>query len=321
MRTYSFKVYTVLGVTVIAGAAAAVTATHPRADFEPAAERVAFATPAVAPAAAPAPSVADAASLPLESVVATGAVSRVARSAAAGMPTTDASFWAGRKLIRAGELRILVTDVRKAVALADSVGRQHGALLSGSHTASDAQSSRAADLQFRVPADRFTETVDALRAIGDVRNENVSTQDITKDYADLDTRLRVKDETVTRLRSLLATHTAKLGDVLQVEQELARAVTELEQLKGEERYYDQQVAMSSLSVSLFEQIVVPPRASFIDPIVVACRHALEVLGTSLAGVVYGVVFILPWLLLATILWWIFTLVRPAPVAIRRDRPE
>lgn len=225
-------------------------------------------------------------------------------------PANIAAFWASRKLVRSGDLRILVKDVRRAIDAADSIGRSHGALLAGSHASGDAQTTQQAELQFRVPSERFNEIVAALRTIGDVRNESMNAADITKDYADLETRLRVKDETVTRLRSLLGTHTAKLGDVLQVEQELARAVTELEQLKGERQYYDQQVAMSTLSLALFEQQVVPPKVRFTDPLVVASRRALEVLGTSLAGIVYGVVFVGPWLVLATIFWWLFTLMRP-----------
>ena len=308
MRTYSFRVYAVVGVVVLVGVAAARTSVSP-----PVGERTWIVPSAVRADSA---RVGDA----LSEVRLTGQAMALRKPAAAPAPAqvsevstaADASFWASQKLIRTGELRILVTDVRKAIDIADSIGRRHGALLAATHASADAQTTHDAQLQFRVPADRFTETVTALRAIGDVRGENVTTQDVTKEYADLDTRLRVKDETVTRLRTLLATHTAKLGEVLQVEQELARAVTELEQLKGERRYYDQQVALSSLSVSLYEQVAVPPRARFTDPIVVACRHALEVLGTSLAGLVYGVVFILPWTLLAMVLWWLFTLLRPRP---------
>lgn len=233
------------------------------------------------------------------------------RSAASPEPQSSvAAFWATQKLIRSGDLRILVKDVRRAIDVADSVGRQHGALLANSSANGDARTTQTAALQFRVPSERFAETVAALRTIGEVRGESINTQDVTKDYADLDTRLRVKDETVSRLRSLLATHTAKLGDVLQVEQELARAVTELEQLKGERQFYDRQIALSTLSVSLFEQQVVPPPARFTDPVMAASRRALEVLGTSAAAVVYGIVFIVPWAVLATMLWWVFSLLRP-----------
>jgi hypothetical protein len=244
--------------------------------------------------------------IPASAVMRAGA----ARQLAEVSPGAARTYWASQKLIRSGDLRILVKDVRRAIDLADSIGARHGALLSGSRATGDAQASHDAELQFRVPADRFMETVAALRAIGDVRGESMSTQDVTREYADLETRLAVKTETVTRLRNLLATHTAKLGEVLQVEEELARAVTELEQLKGERRFYDQQIALSSLSVTLFEQVVVPPRARFTDPLVAACRHALEVLGTSLAAVVYGLVFILPWALLAMVFWWLYNLLRP-----------
>ena len=238
------------------------------------------------------------------------AAGNAARQLAQVSSAADASYWASQKLIRSANLRILVKDVKSAVSLADSIGGRHGAMLSGSSTTGDGESSHNAELQFRIPADRFSETVAALRSIGDVRGESMNAQDVTKDYADLETRLGVKTETVTRLRNLLATHTAKLVDVLQVEEQLARAVTELEQLKGERRFYDQQIALSSLSVTLFEQVAVPPRAHFTDPLVAACRHALEVLGVSLAAVVYGLVFILPWVLLATLMWWIFNLLRP-----------
>jgi len=321
MRTYSFRVYAIAGIVLLVGVAAA-RATKVQSLGSPTVRPMYSADSTRADAIAglagapPSPILAKVASAQSFNASVDRLQTSAVAEASAPPPAAAAaaSYWSTQKLIRSGELRILVPDVRKAIDIADSVGRRHGALLSGTRATADAQTTHDAQLEFRVPADRFSETVSAFRSLGDVRVENMSTQDVTKDYADLETRLRVKDETVTRLRSLLATHTAKLGEVLQVEQELARAVTELEQLKGERHYYDQQVAMSSLSVSLFEQVVVPPRARFTDPIAAACRHALEVLGTSLAGLVYGVVFILPWMLLATVLWWVFTIVRPRPAS-------
>ena len=41
---------------------------------------------------------------------------------------------------------------------------------------------------------------------------------------------------VTRLRSLLTTRAAKLSDLVEVERELGRAITELEQMEGERRF-------------------------------------------------------------------------------------
>lgn len=226
-----------------------------------------------------------------------------------------ASFWAAQKLIRNGELQIRVSNVQHASQAADSIARAHGGLLADSRTSQDAGEGRQAQLVFRIPSERFAEASAALRQLGDVRTETLNTQDITKEYADLDTRLAVQQQTVTRLRALLDTHTAKLSDVLDVERELGRAVSGLEQMKGERRYYDQQVALSTLTLVLFESS--GSRATQLTtPVANALRGALEVLGNSLAGVVYAIVFVLPWGLLATAAWWLTRRWRGQPSRVR-----
>ena len=207
-----------------------------------------------------------------------------------------------QKLIRTGDLRIQVEDIRKSIQAADSIAKQRGAVLADSRMNEDEQNRHHAQLVIRVPADRFGETIVALRRLGDVKGEAVNTQDVTREYADLETRLAVKEQTVARLRSLLENRTAKLSDVLEVERELARTVTELEQLKGERRFYDQQIALSVITVSLFEPVA--SRASQLtEPIGSAFRGSLEVLGKSVAGVIYGIIFVLPWAILMALVWW------------------
>src|SRR6185503_4110817 len=131
-----------------------------------------------------------------------------------------------------GELQIQVRDVPKAVSSPDSISRTQNALLADSRVTQDGQGARTAQLLFRIPSDRFQPTLAARKTLGEVKRELVNTQDVTKEYADLETRLAVKEQTVTRLRALLDVRAGKLSDVLEVERELTRAVTELEQLKG-----------------------------------------------------------------------------------------
>jgi hypothetical protein len=126
---------------------------------------------------------------------------------------------------------------------------------------------------------------------------------VTKEYADLDTRLAVKEQTVTRLRSLIENRTAKLADVLEVERELARAVTELEEMKGARRYYDQQIALSTIKLSLVDHNA-PRSAQLTGPVGAAFHNSLDVLGTSLSGVIYLITFLLPWLALIVPVWWL-----------------
>jgi hypothetical protein len=218
------------------------------------------------------------------------------------------SYWATQKLIRSAELRIEVKDVQKTMRSVDSAVRLHGALLADSRLSQDAQERRQAELTIHVPSEHFLETIVALRQFGDLKSETVKTQDVTKEYADLETRLAVKEQTVARLRALLDGRTAKLADVLEVERELSRAVTEFEQLKGERRFYDQQIAISSISVVLVEGVT-SRGVQFAGPIADALRSSVGVLGSSLSSLIYVIAFLLPWAALAILLWWPYTWVR------------
>jgi hypothetical protein len=113
---------------------------------------------------------------------------------------------------------------------------------------------------------------------------------------------------VTRLRALLENRTAKLGDVLEVERELSRAVTELEQMKGERRYYDQQIAMSTVRLMLFERV--PSQLSQITrPISGALAGATQVLGNSIGAIIYVVVAVVPWVLVVLAIMWMIPALR------------
>src|SRR6185503_21146634 len=99
-------------------------------------------------------------------------------------------------------------------------------------------------LTLRVPADRFAESLAALRSLGRVRVDNTNAEDVTRSYNDLAIRLAVKRDMVARLRALLSNRAARLSDLVEVERELGRAITELEQMEGERRFLDNQVALS-----------------------------------------------------------------------------
>jgi Domain of unknown function (DUF4349) len=236
-------------------------------------------------------------------------VSGKAQTPAAAAPGASvAAYWAAQKLIRSAEVHLEVKDVQMAMRSVDSIVRQRGALLADSRMSKDADDQHLAELVIRVPSEHFTEMLVALRQVGSIKSEAVKTQDVTKEYADLETRLAVKEQTVTRLRSLLEGRTAKLADVLEVERELARAVTELETMKGERRFYDQQIAVSSISVSLFDHES-SHAVQFAGPVASALRSSLGVLARSLSGLIYAVAFLLPWAVLFALLWWPVTRLR------------
>ena len=212
------------------------------------------------------------------------------------------STWADQKLIRTADLRIEAKDVGAALRAIDSLAAARDALVADAHVTQDANGKRDAHLTIRVASQHFNDVLAGLRPLGRVKSENISTQDVTKEYADLETRTVVKEATVGRLRSLLENRTGKLADVLDVERELSRAVTELEQMKGERRYYNQRVAVSAISVNVYELGEIAA-GGVSDPVRDALRRSLGLLATSTSMLIYIVVFLAPWSVLLAAAWW------------------
>ncbi|HEV8253158.1 MAG TPA: DUF4349 domain-containing protein [Vicinamibacteria bacterium] len=225
----------------------------------------------------------------------------VAGGAEAAEPPSAAAQYAARKLIRTGQMTLEVASFEQAAARVAAIAESYGGYLAESQASRGAQDRQQGSITLRVPAERFGAAFAALKGLGKVQMENVSTQDITKAYADLETRLSVKRDTAERLREILRGRAARLSDVLEAERELARVTEEIERMEGERRYYDQQVALSTITVALHElQAVVGPSA--FAPLRQALRESLEVLSTSMAAMVYVTAFLAPWVAVVLLVW-------------------
>lgn len=216
--------------------------------------------------------------------------------------------WPGQRLVRQADMRIQVDDASAAARQIDGIARAHAALVADSHITQADRAPTDARVVVRVPADSFDAVVDALRRVGRVRSENTNTGDVTRQYTDLETRLAVTEETAAQLRGLLANRTGKLSDVLAVERELSRVVTELEQMKAQRREYDREVAMSAVTVTLFEPASTGLSA-FRLTLVDSLSQVTDVLVESFSLLVKLVAFVVPWAIVCTTGWWCVRLVR------------
>ena len=171
---------------------------------------------------------------------------------------------------------------------------------------------RRGALTIRVRAANFEEAVKALKILGKLKSEHVATQDITKAYADLETRLRVKRDAAERIREILRHRTSGLAEVLEAERQLSSLIEQIEVMEGERRYYDQQVALSTIAAEIHEPEAVT-RPSAFAPLKDAFRNSLHSLSDSLGTFVTVVLYLFPWALSLALL--VFLARR-----IRRRRP-
>lgn len=207
-----------------------------------------------------------------------------------------------RKLVMTARLTVEVKSVADAAREIQKRAVEAAGFVGNAETSRDRDGRANASLTFRVPSAKLDATLDFVRTLGRVSAEQLASEDVTKTYFDLQTRLRVKRQTEERLRALLQTHSGKLSEIVEVERELDRVVGEIEQLEGARAYYDHQVAMAAVTVFLAE-----PGASKgwtgLRPIREAFGNSFRALAASFATLIYVVCFVVPWLLVATIAWF------------------
>jgi hypothetical protein len=91
--------------------------------------------------------------------------------------------------------------------------------------------------------------------------------------------------------------------VLEAERELARVTEEIEQMEGQRRFYDEQVAYATVVVSLEEPRSVV-RPNLLDPVRDALRESLRLMALSAAALVSVAAFLAPWLVLLVPAWFV-----------------
>jgi hypothetical protein len=162
----------------------------------------------------------------------------------------------------------------------------------------------------RVPADGLQSLVDQLSGLGEVTASSVNRQDVTAVTLDLEARVDAAQASVDRLTELMA-QAGNLSDLIAAESALAERQATLESYQQQLKYYDEQVAMSTLTVTLTEPVetVEADPTGFGDGLAAGWNGLVA----TLNGIVIAIGFLLPWLLVIAVIggivWGIVTLVR------------
>jgi len=224
--------------------------------------------------------------------------------------STDSSqnaMIASQKLIRTGQLSLEVKLFDDAFTKLQRIAAENGGYIADIKANRQDQGRASGTVVLRVQPNRYFQALDALRTIGKVEQEGVNTQDVTREFADLEARLINKRQLESRMREILRTRTSKMEDLLEAEQQLSQVTEQIEQMEGQRRYFQQMVSMSTITVEMHEPLVVtkaiePEKPGLFAPVAVAARSSVELLVQLLALLVSALVFLAPWLLLGVGSW-------------------
>lgn len=161
----------------------------------------------------------------------------------------------GRQIVYTATMRVAVFDQAEAMAKAESLPERFGGWL---HVR---QGSR---MVLKIPAASLPAAMDEIGEMGNVEDRQLRAQDVTAQFVDLESRIRVLQQTRDRLLDLLQkAHTAK--EALEVQRALDDVTMRLEQALGQMRVMRDAISFSTLTVDFAERGPHTPVPTSNDP--------------------------------------------------------
>ncbi len=111
-------------------------------------------------------------------------------------------------------------------------------------------------LTFKIVPDSFDSMLQELSVLGDVTDLNVQVQDVTREYVDLDIRLKNKKVELERLY-VLFNQTEDVEGLLAVEKEISRVTSDLEILTSQKQSLEGRISKSTVVLELYSYVGVP----------------------------------------------------------------
>lgn len=245
-------------------------------------------------------------------------------SKGSGFVSNDTSAPA-RLVIKNAELTIVVPSPTKSMETITKMAESMNGFVvtSNSYRVSmtNGGETTQADITVRVPAERLDEALTTIKkevknADVDVVNENITGQDVTKEYTDLQSRQRNLEQAEQQLREIMASAT-KPQDVLDVFNQLTSVREQIEVIKGQIQYYEESARLSAISVHIKAEAASQPIViGGWQPVGVA-REAVQTLLDTLQFIASALIWIVLYVLPIALV--IFLPLRLIWVLIRRWR--
>lgn len=193
------------------------------------------------------------------------------------------------------EVRIKKDQFQRQFARAGSLAEQFGGFVTNSQVSETDGKLASGTLTIRVPSNRFEEAVGRLKGLGKVTAEDRSGQDVSKEFVDLEARLKqAKTEEAFFLRMM--DQAENISDMIQVQSQLSGVQLRIEEIQGQLNYLKDQTALSTVSVRIYEPGA--PASGNPQPLTKAWDSAVDGFQSVIGGLVVAVGWLAPFALIA-----------------------
>jgi len=166
-----------------------------------------------------------------------------------------------------------------------------------------------AEYTIRIPRENLSHFTLDLKGIGNIISENTSKVDITKQYRDTESRLKILEVKEERILALL-NKAEKMEDIITLENQLSSIIYDKESLTANILDMDDKVDYSSLYLNIEEVAKLTSeesiKTSFWDKIVNAVKDSTYFFTSNIQGFIIWLIYFIPYgLILGVIAFIVF----------------
>ncbi len=155
----------------------------------------------------------------------------------------------------------------------------------------------------KIPQQHFEAMMDSIVQVADfVDYENITTEDVTAQYVDIQTRLKTKLEVKARYEAILRKNAKTVEDILATEEKLRVIQEEIEAAQGKINYLSHKVAYSTIEIDLYETFDYEEEPeSYTKTFWSKLKEGVLFGGQCIETIFIGLIYIWPFLIIGAIL--------------------
>ena len=158
------------------------------------------------------------------------------------------------KIIKSAQAKYKVVDVKKVTNLIKQAAAKNQAYISDLRFENNLYK-KENRFTIKIPAQYFDVMMDSISSFVEfVDYENITTQDVTEEYIDIQTRLKTKLEVKERYEHILRKNAKTVEDILLTEDKLRIIQEEIEAAQGRLKYLTSKVSYSTIQIDLYETV-------------------------------------------------------------------
>lgn len=156
-----------------------------------------------------------------------------------------------QKIIKTGDIKFETNDLGETYGQMIAAVKKHRAFIQNDTEGKD-YGSVFRRITVRVPSKNFDSFLaDISKGVTYFDNKEISSQDVTEEYIDVDARLKAKKVLEARYLELLK-KANKVSEMLEIEAQLSSIREEIEAKEGQLRYMQSQISMSTINIEFYK---------------------------------------------------------------------